>query len=622
MPEMVSTVFEWGPWTFEPKEWRLTSASHGVVSLPNKSLALLRLLLERAPGLVSKDDILGAVWRGTVVEEGNIAFHVAALRKTLDAPGGPSCLETVRGRGYRFVAPVVRRASADTPAYDVPEPIAPAAIVAPDEATRTAPATPRVSGRLAATFWSAAVLASAVSLLGWSSLSNLSPRVGDIVVMPVRASADASAVEGASEMLAAQLTRQTTLGIRGASWGTPGETALEAGRRLRADTVLTAAVDRSRDPARVDVELTRVRDAQRIWHWVFEQPSAADANAVLASRIASGVGRHLGVLVPASGPAAEVQTLVLQARESWRQRTPHSVQHAIALYERVIAIDPSFAPAYAGLADCYNLTMSGLPAGLRYERARQNAERALSLDPTLAAGHTAIAFVRYKFEWKWREADAGFRRAIAADPSYALARHWYGEFLGLTGRYPEAVDELRRALALEPGSLAIQSDLVPPLLRAGRIAEARAVVEAAAKVNPNWHWIPRRMSEVLAAEGRERESLEEFWRALVLSGATLDAIEPRRAAYRAGGMPALLRLEIAQLEAGGLAPAGVPQQATFLSFKYAHLGDRDKALHWIGTALDRREDAAIHLRTHPDYESLRGDPRFDALLARAGLQQD
>ena len=500
---MVSPVFEWGPWTYEPREWRLTSAHQGVVSLPNKSVALLRLLLERAPGLVSKDEILGAVWSGTVVEEGNIAFHVGALRKTLDAPGRPSCLETVRGRGYRFVAPVVRRATADTPAVAVPEPIAPAAVVAGDEATRAARAAPRVSGRLAATWWPAAFLASAVSLLAWSSLSNLSPRVA-----------------------------------------------------------------------------------------------------------------------PANGPDAEIQTLILQARESWRQRTPPSVQQAIALYERVKAIDPSFAPAYAGLADCYNLTLSGLPAGLRYERAKQNAERALALDPTLAAGHTALAFVRYKFEWKWREADAGFRRAIAADPSYALARHWYGEFLGLRGRHQEAVEELRRALALEPGSLAIQSDLVPPLLRAGRIAEARAVVEAAAKVNPNWHWIPRRMSEVLAAEGRERESLEEFWRALVLSGATLDAIEPLRAAYRAGGMPALLRLEIAQLEAGGLAPAGVPQQATFLSFKYAHLGDRDQALHWIGVALDRREDAAIHLRTHPGYESLRGDPRFDALLARAGLPRD
>ena len=97
-----SPLFDWDVWTYEPQEWRLTSAS-GPVALPNKTLALLALLLDRAPGLVSKDDILSVVWAGTVVEEGNIAFHVATLRKTLDAAGAPSCIETVRGRGYRFV---------------------------------------------------------------------------------------------------------------------------------------------------------------------------------------------------------------------------------------------------------------------------------------------------------------------------------------------------------------------------------------------------------------------------------------------------------------------------------------------------------------------------------------
>src|SRR5687767_6627591 len=103
-----SPLLDWAGWTFEPKQWRLTSAT-GPVSLPNKTLALLSLLVDRAPGLVSKDDILAVVWSGTVVEEGNIAFHVAALRKVLDVPGRASCIETVRGRGYRFVAPVTRR---------------------------------------------------------------------------------------------------------------------------------------------------------------------------------------------------------------------------------------------------------------------------------------------------------------------------------------------------------------------------------------------------------------------------------------------------------------------------------------------------------------------------------
>ena len=189
----------------------------------------------------------------------------------------------------------------------------------------------------------------------------------------------------------------------------------------------------------------------------------------------------------------------------------------------------------------------------------------------------------------------------------------------MLGRYDEAIAQLRLAQALEPNSLAIETDLVPPLLRAGRVAEARAVVEAAAATNPTWHWVPRRMAEVLAAEGRERESLEEYWRALVLRGAMLDSIEELRAAYRGGGMPAVLRVEIARLLAAEAASPGTPLAATELSLAYARLGERDEALRWIGIALDRREDAGIHLLTNPDYDSLRGEPRFNEMLERAGL---
>jgi len=499
-------VFEWDGWVFDPAEWRLTSGVTGVVSLPNKSLELLALLLERAPGLVAKDDILSTVWRDAVVEEGNIAFHIAMLRRALDRPGGKSCIETVRGRGYRFIDPVTLQASAAEQPTAAPEP-------------------PRVET---------------------IEEPLLSPPV--VVELP-----------------------------------SPG--------RWRPAHVVPVVV------------------------------------------IALGAG-FMGFVAQATPPASsraaasaapvdpEVLALTLRARESWRLRTPPSVQQAVALYEQAIALDPSFPLAYAGLADCYNLTMSGLPTGVRATRAIANAERALALDPGLAEAHTALAFARYKFAWKWKEAEEGFRRAIAADPSYALAHHWYGEMLAFLGRHGEAITHLKQAIALDPSSLAIKGDLVPPLLRAGRVAEARAVLQEAAAINPTFHWIPRRMSEVFAAEGRERESLEEEWRALILSGATLESIEELRAAYRAGGRRAVLRLEIARLEAGEPGRFAVPQQATFLSSRYARLGERDKALQWIGVALDRREDAALHLLTHPDYDSLRGDPEFNRMLERVGLKAE
>ncbi|MDQ3068444.1 MAG: hypothetical protein M3R55_01790 [Acidobacteriota bacterium] len=105
----------------------------------------------------------------------------------------------------------------------------------------------------------------------------------------------------------------------------------------------------------------------------------------------------------------------------------------------------------------------------------------------------------------------------------------------------------------------------------------------------------------------------------MLNGATLESVEQLRAAYRAGGLPAVLRLEIERLEASEAGAPGTGQNATFLSFHYARLGERDKAMHWIRTAIDRREDAAIHLLTNPAYNPVRGTPEFDRQLARLGL---
>ncbi|MBP8274972.1 MAG: winged helix-turn-helix domain-containing protein [Acidobacteria bacterium] len=623
---MNALVFHWGEWTFEPAEWRLSHATAGLVSLPNRTLALLTLLLERAPALVLKDDILSTVWPDAVVEEGNIAFHVAALRKALDAPDQSSCIETVRGRGYRFVTPVTRRicpdvASPTSVAVPTAMPAPAAAVGAPDSAPVKVHRPPRML------IWSVGILAAVIGVATWVSVGQPTQPIHAVTVLPAQLpeGTESAVATELPALLASQIKRRTTLTVSVGSGGTATEDVIQAGQRLHAESVLSIRVNRTGDAWRVLTQLTRTRDQRRLWAWAFDVAANSPtlASAEISARIAAGLGEHLGAMRPRDAAATgvpEAHALVVEARSLWRQRSPADVQRAITLYERAIALDPSQAAAFAGLADAYNLTMSGLTPEVRYPRARDNAERAVALAPDLAAGHTSLAFLRYKFEWRWADADGEFRRAIALDPNYALAHHWYGEFLGVMGRYDEAVTELRRALALEPDSLAIRSDLVPPLLRAGRTAEARAVVEAAARTNPNWHWVPLRLSEVLFAEGRERESLEQRWRWMVLSGASLKSVGELQEAYRTGGASAVLRLEVQRWLAIEAATPGTLLVATNLSRHYARLGDRAEALRWLGIALDRREDAAILLLTNPDYDSLRRDPAFDRLLARVGLK--
>ncbi|MDA1306495.1 MAG: winged helix-turn-helix domain-containing protein [Acidobacteria bacterium] len=607
-------MFSWGGWTFDPAEWRLTNASGESISLPNRTLDLLALLLDRSPSLVTKEEILAHVWRDSVVEEGNVAFHIAALRKALDT-GESSCIDTVRGRGYRFSAPVTRLIPATPDSVKIaghdtgaaPAPAAPSPVVG----------LPPVQRRAWLPVWSVLTLIGVIAWAGWFTLSHQAPAVRTVTILPTS--------DGLAELVAARVMRDTTLRASVGTRGPDDETPGEAGLRLRAESILSLTVDRTGDPWRVVADVTRTRDKARLWSWMFAvDPGTLGAtNTDIASRVASGLGRHL-LVARADAPRRPVDPvafdLFLQAREQWRQRTPYTVQQAILLYERAITIDPEFARAYAGLADCYNLTMSGLPPDVRYPRALEYAEKAVALDPDDAAGHTSLAFLRYKFEWRWTEAEAEFTRAIALDPNYALARHWYGEFLGLMGRYDEAITQLRLAAALEPQSLAIQSDLIPPLLRAGRIAEARAVVEAAAATNQNWPFIPYRMAEVLEAEGRAREAVDSRWRWMLLSGASLESVDRLRAAYATGGMKGITRAEIAGYLESEAATPGAWMNATFLSRLYARVGERAEALRWLHIALDRREDAGISLLATPDYDSLRGDPEFDRALARVGLK--
>jgi tetratricopeptide (TPR) repeat protein len=291
------------------------------------------------------------------------------------------------------------------------------------------------------------------------------------------------------------------------------------------------------------------------------------------------------------------------------------------MYRQAIAIDPNFALAYAGLADAYNVTVSGLPPATRFPLARAAAERALALDPRSAEAHNALAFLLYKFEWKWQDSEREFRRAIALDPNYALAHHWFGEYLGLLRRYPESIEQFRQALALDPLSVAVRVDFLDPLVAAGRIGEARAVLDEGMRIDRMNPRLLIASSAVLAAEGHEAEGVDAELRGRLLLGAPETEVDALGAAYRRGGMRAFdeerVALLLEQVKRGALSVPGM-SAATQLGLVYAKLHDREHALEWLTRSVDRGEDGALHLRV-PVYDFLRDDPQYQALAARVGI---
>ena len=236
------------------------------------------------------------------------------------------------------------------------------------------------------------------------------------------------------------------------------ESVSEIGRQLRVGTVLEGSVRRAGDRLRVTAQLINVKDGYHLWADAYDR-DLRDVFAVQAE-IAQAIAGALKVKL--SGEAATMVArptmdltaydLYLKGRHALNQRYGASLLQAVDYFEQAIARDPRFAQAYAGLADAYVLLpgYSVTNSSEAWPKGRAAAERALALDSTLAEAHTTLAYGRFLFDGDWRAAEQGFRRAIALNPGYATAHHWYGDYLGGRGNLEGYLQELRRAQALDP----------------------------------------------------------------------------------------------------------------------------------------------------------------------------
>jgi serine/threonine-protein kinase len=597
----------------EAVQWRRRQADADPLS-SRATLTLLRAML-------ATGDRVGAMKHA--------AQHERLIRRELEIDPDPAITELVaaiRREGTptatRAVAATVNEAPPSSPVF--------AALPTPPAQPSVAPPRRSKMTRIGAVLGVVMTIAALWAFMSWREPGT----IDSVVVMPFRAVASGNEQpyleSGIADAIATRLASVTSLRVPPLAAIRRDEGPFEAGRRLGTEAVLTGTIQRAGDRLQVTAQLTAVRRGTRLWSVSFDaapgeilgvQNEIAERIAVRLRTAMSAADRER--LRARDTPSGEAYDLFLQAHEKWERRTPEMVQQAITLYEKAIAIDPQFVRAYAGLADCYNLAMSGMPPAYRYPRAKEYAEKAVALDSTSAEARTSLAFMRYKFEWRWADADREFREAIRLNPRYALAHHWYAEYLALMRREPEAVAEFQRALELDPFSLAIRADFSHPLIRLKRTAEARRLLNEGLQIDPNWSSFPMSMAEILESEGRDRESAEQTWRAMTLRGIPTAEIEELRTAFEKGGLREMIRAQIRQRLRQEVKPTSSASflLATYLSFDYGRLGEREQALHWLNVAIDRREDAVIHMLTNPAYDSLRGDPRFQALLKRLDLVQ-
>lgn len=617
MPPDSDAVYDFGTFRLDPRQHQLFRDG-AVVPLTPKAFDTLLWLVRRHGEVVSRADLVAQVWGGTFVEEAGLTRNISVLRKALAGDAADECyIETVPKRGYRFVAPV---------RVLLPGPKSVAVAVAQDSGKR----------RAMPLLLAAAVLLAIVAAVA-GAVWNRAPQasIHSLAVLPFKPIAPLIAGEeylgpAMADALITRLSRLRHLTLRPMravlEYGHSAANARDIGRELNVEAVLDGRVHRDGERLRVTVELIRVSDGALLWAGQFND-RFTDLFAVQDS-VAQEVAE---ALAPRLGPAADVSLrsrrpsrpeayeVYLQGRYHWNKRTPESLATALTLFDQALAIDATYASAYAGLADAYSLLAAYRPSpkGESFRQATAAARRALEADDTLAEAHTSLGFVRFGYEWDWPGAEREYRRALELDPNYATAHHWHAILLMVLGRADESIEAIRRAERIDPLSPAIGSEVATLLWMARRYDEGVEQIARVQRLHPGGN------SDLSAGnfyleKGMRREAIEELRRAHQVSDSPAILSSLARAHAAAGEAAEAERL-LRRVD-DEMTKRGVYANPFDRAGVLAALGRRDEAFRELEKAYRDRFIAITWLKVAPSLDPLRADSRYSDLLRRMRLE--
>ena len=386
-------------------------------------------------------------------------------------------------------------------------------------------------------------------------------------------------------------------------------------RDLDVHGVLTGRIRQRGDNLEVSVSLVDARENRNLWGETYTR-KISDM-LLIQQEIAGAVSNNLRLKLSGQEKRRiEAQQLYLRGRNAWSKRTAVDIRAGAKLLEEAIQIDPSYAAAYAGLADSYNMLVnySVLPGKEAFPKAKEAAEKALELDGDLAEAHAARAFIYFIWEWNWVDAGQAYRRAIQLNPNYTPARQWYSSLLAAIGQTNEALIEAKRARDLDPFSPIIVShpSWISYLSRdaEGTIKEARETI----KLDQNF-WPGRRYLALgYDLQGKYDEAITEFQKANAISRSVMARAELGFAYARAGRREDALGMinELNRSTERHVSPF-------HYALIYTGLGDNDRAMDLLNQAYEERAERLVWIKVDPRFDGLRKDPRFEELLNRIGF---
>jgi len=389
--------------------------------------------------------------------------------------------------------------------------------------------------------------------------------------------------------------------------------------------VVEGSVRHYGDRVQINVQLIQASTDLRLWGKSYEQDlrdiltlqnTAARAIAdEIEVKLTPQEQAQLSRNVPVDPVAHEAY---LAGRFCWNKRTSLGLQKSIDYFEQAVARDPTYAIAYAALADAFRLLpeLTTVPASEAFPKARTAALKALALDNSLAEAHSALANVKEDFDWDWKGAEEEYRRAIELNPGYENAHAWYSNLLLELGRLPDAIVEAKLAQQLDPLSAFTNDNLAAILYYAGDYDQSIEQCQKTLEIDPASHRAHRHLGQVYVQRRMYAEAVSELKKAVELSPGSTEALADLGYVFGVWRKTDEAKKILLQLQDS---PRQGHVSPYHLAIVYIGLGEKELALQSLRKAVDDRSPGVVHLKVSPLFQELQSDPRFQDLLSYTGL---
>jgi len=649
----MSHLYRFGPYVLDPQR-RTLYCDESPVPLTPKAFDVLLFLAQNPNRLITKDELLKAVWGDTFVEEGNLTQYISHLRKALtDNSEDSRLIVTISRKGYQFTADVVLSKVADIPKRDAAQ-VLTSGVSTPGIAVETkakkenSPSEaqsvlelPKINAviprpgsrwRIGAVLSAVAVVLVVAGDISWRRYRAVSPPRSEKIMLAVLPFQNLTGdpkqeylADGLTEEMIAQLGRlhPEQLGVIGRTsvmgYKHGNQRLDQIGRDLSVQYVLENSLRGSGDHLRVTVQLLQVKDQSHLWAQDYDYRPRDILN--LEDDVAKAVAREIQIRLTPQQQAdlkrlrpvnAEAFDAYMEGRFFLDRDSAGDLNSAASYFEQAFQLDSSYALAWVGLSRALfrQADRGSVPLKEGRRRSREAVERALVLDPNLPEAHALTGQFKREVDWDWTGANTSLQRAVELDPENSAVLNLAAGLADSFGRFEEAVELLRRAIALDPLNAAIRGSLAEICSVLGRQEEAEAEFKKALELDPDLPSIHEGLGFVYLAQGRAQDALAEIER---------EQMGMWRLQGQAVAYCALRRKKESDTALNELIAKYQSQNAFLIAEVYASRKEPDQAFKWLDRAYVEHDSGVAETKLSSLLKNLRGDPRYTAFLKKLRL---